>query len=137
MLAAASGTEAIHRAPPALGPSRIVRHSDVLHGELVRDPQVPGLHGPTGAWAQVPSPTQQQNPQNGHGELPEATKRQQVETYLAGLDAAQLAVTTRSQVAAELTARGMPVDETYAGRILGEWRVAHPAPNSSRRKGGR
>jgi hypothetical protein len=137
MLAAASGVEAIHLAPPAMGPSRIVRSADVLHGELVRDPQVPGLHGPVGAWGQVSSPTQQQTPQNGHGELPEPTKRQQVEAYLASLDAAQLAVTTRSQVAAELTARGMPVDETYAGRILGEWRVAHPAPNSSRRKGGR
>jgi hypothetical protein len=137
MLAAASGTEAIHLAPPALGPNRIVRNADVLHGELVRDPQVPSLHGPAGAYGQVPSATQQQTAQNGHGELPEPTKRQQVEAYLASLDAAQLAVTTRSQVAAELTARGMPVDETYAGRILGEWRVAHPAANSSRRKGGR
>jgi hypothetical protein len=137
MLAAASGTAAIHLAPPATGPTRIVRNTDVLHGELVRDPQVPGLHGPAAAYGQVPSPTQQQTPQNGHGGLPEPTKRQQVEAYLASLDAGQLAVTTRSQVAAELTARGMPVDETYAGRILGEWRVAHPTPNSSRRKGGR
>jgi hypothetical protein len=137
MLAAASGTEAIHLAPPTLGPNRIVRNSDVLHGELVRDPQAPGLHGLAGAYGQMPSPTQQQTAQNGHGELPEPTKRQQIEAYLASLDAGQLATTTRSQVAAELTARGMPVDETYAGRILGEWRVAHPAPNSSRRKGGR
>jgi hypothetical protein len=29
------------------------------------------------------------------------------------------------------------VDETYAGRILGEWRVAHLTPSSSRRKRGR
>jgi len=95
MLAAASGVAAIHLAPPALGPSPIVRTSDVLHGELVRDPQVPGLYGPAGAWGQVPSPGQQQTPQNGHGELPEPTKRQQVEAYLASLDAGQLAVTTR------------------------------------------
>ena len=40
MLAAASGAAAIHLAPPALEPNRIVRTSDVLHGELVRDPQV-------------------------------------------------------------------------------------------------
>jgi hypothetical protein len=137
MLAAASEAAAIHLAPPAMGPSPIVRNADVVHGELVRDPEVPGLYGPVGAWGQVPSPTQQQTPQNGHGELPEPTKRQQIEAYLASLDAGQLAVTTRSQVAAELTARGMPVDETYAGRILGEWRVAHPAPHSSRRKGSR
>jgi hypothetical protein len=70
----------------------------------------------------MPSAPQQQNPQNGHSEV---TKRRQVEAYLASLDPQQLATATRSQVAAELTARGVPVDETYAGRILGEWRVAH------------
>jgi hypothetical protein len=29
------------------------------------------------------------------------------------------------------------VDETYAGRILGEWRVRHPAPDASRKRGSR
>jgi hypothetical protein len=138
MLAAASGAAAIHLAPPALEPNRIVRHPDVLHGELVRDPEVPGLHGPAGTSGQLPWQHQQQAPQipqNGHGELGEATKRQQIEAYLAVLDAGQLATTTRSQVAAELTAPGMPVDETYAGRILGEWRVRHPAAGSARSGG--
>jgi Protein of unknown function (DUF2637) len=138
MLAAASGAAAVHLAPPALEPNRIVRSRDVLHGELVRDPEVPGLHGPAGASGQLPWQHQQQAPQipqNGHGELGEATKRQQIEAYLAGLDAGQLATTTRSQVAAELTARGMPVDETYAGRILGEWRVRHPAAGGARKRG--
>jgi Protein of unknown function (DUF2637) len=143
MLAAASGAAAIHLAPPATEPNRIVRASDVLHGELVRDPEVPGLYGPAGAAGHLPWQHQQQAPQipqNRHGELGEATKRQQIEAYLAGLDAAQLATTTtttRSQVAAELTTRGMPVDETYAGRILGEWRVRHPAPAASRKRGSR
>jgi hypothetical protein len=127
-------------APPALEPNRIVRHPDVLHGELVRDPSVPGLHGPAGISGHLPWQHQQQAPQithNGHGKLGEATKRQQIEAYLASLDADELATTTRSQVAAELTARGMPVDETYAGRILGEWRVRHPAPDTSRKRGSR
>jgi Protein of unknown function (DUF2637) len=137
MLAAASGAAAIHLAPPALEPNRIVRAGDVLHGELVRDPAAPGLHGPAGAWGQMPSPMQQQNPQNGHRELPEPTKRAAVEAFLAGLDAGQLATTTRSQVAAELIARGMAVDETYAGRILGEWRVAHPTRGGARKRGSR
>jgi hypothetical protein len=140
MLAAASGATAIHLAPPALEPNRIVRNRDVLQGELVRDPAVPGLHGPPGAWGQVPSPTQQQAPQiseNGHGELAEATKRQQVEAYLASLDPVQVATVTRSQVVADLTARGMPVDETYAGRILGEWRIRHSAPGGPRKRGSR
>jgi hypothetical protein len=140
MLAAASGAAAIHLAPPALEPNRIVRNSDVLHGQLIRDHAVPGLHQSPGAWGQMPSPTQQQAPQiseNGHGELAEATKRQQVEAYLASLDPDQYATVTRSQVVAELTARGMPVDETYAGRILGEWRVRHPAPGGARKRGSR
>jgi len=140
MLAAASGAAAIHLAPPPLEPNRIVRHSDVLHGELVRDPAVPGLYGPAGAFGHLPWQSQQQAPQipqSGNGELAEPTKRAAVEAYLAGLDADQLATTTRSQVAAELTARGMPVDETYAGRILGEWRVRHPAPGRTRKRGSR
>ena len=41
MLATASGAAAIHLAPPAPEPNRTVRHADVLHGELVRDSQVP------------------------------------------------------------------------------------------------
>ena len=93
----------------------------MLHGELVRDATVPGLHGPAGASGQLPWQQRQQAPQipqNGHGELGGATKRQQIEAYLAGLDPDQVAIVTRSQVATELTARGMPVDEAYAGRIL-------------------
>jgi hypothetical protein len=81
-----------------------------------------GFYAPYGP-AHLPSYPQQQTGQNGHAELPEATKRQHVEEYLASLDARQLAAATRSQVAAELTARGVPIDETYAGRILGEWRT--------------
>jgi hypothetical protein len=81
---------------------------------------VPGMV-PAGAY--LPSAAQQRIGQNGHDELPEATKRQHVEAYLGSLAPAQLATVTRSQVAAELTARGVPIDETYAGRILGEWRT--------------
>jgi hypothetical protein len=90
-----------------------------------------GAFPPHPVYTHLPSYPQQRDGQNGHGELAEATKRQHVEAYLAGLDPTQLAATTRSQVAAELTARGVPVDETYAGRILGEWRVA----NGSRQRG--
>jgi uncharacterized protein DUF2637 len=140
MLAAASGAAAIHLAPPPLEPNRIVRAGDVLHGELVRDPAVPSLYGPAGASGHLAWQSQQQAsqiPRNGNGELAEPTKRAAVEAYLSGLDAGQLATTTRSQVAAELTARGMPVDETYAGRILGEWRVRHPAAGGARKRGSR
>jgi hypothetical protein len=137
MLAAASGVEAIHLAPPAPEPNPIVRAGDVLHGELVRDPQVPGLYGPAAAYGQVPSPAQQGAGQNGHGELAEPTKRAAVEMYLSRLSPQELGVATGSSVVAALAGQGIAVEETYAGRILGEWRVARPTPTSSRRKGGR
>jgi hypothetical protein len=133
MLAAASGAAAIHLAPPPLEPNRIVRHADVLHGELVRDPQVPGLHGTAGAYGQMPSPAQQQAPHNGHGELPEPTKRAAVELHLSRLSPQELGVATGSSVVAALAAQGIAVEETYAGRILGEWRTAHPAPSTRKR----
>ena len=44
---------------------------------------------------------------------------------------------TGSSVVAALAGQGIGVEETYAGRILGEWRVAHPTPTKARRKGGR
>jgi Protein of unknown function (DUF2637) len=138
MLAAASGAAAIHLAPPDQGPNRIVRHSDVLHGELVRDPQAAGaseLFPPHPVYGQVPSAAQQGAPQNGHGELPEPTKRAAVELHLSRLDPEQLGVATGSSVVAALAGQGIPVEETYAGRILGEWRVNHPAPAGPRKRG--
>jgi hypothetical protein len=138
MLAAASGAAAIHLAPPALEPNRIVRHADVLHGELVRDPQAPSL--PSWAPSQVS--------QNGHpampgseGEASEATKRRQVEAYLAGLDPDQLGrLTTLGPRAAarELTgtlnSQGLQVSERYVQQILDAW-TAHPAPDGARKRG--
>jgi hypothetical protein len=91
----------------------------------------PAMPAPWPTYGQMPSAGQQQAGQNGHSE---GSKRQAIETYLASLDPGQLATTTRSQVAAELTARGVPVDETYAGRVLGEWRVDHQPANGSRRR---
>jgi Protein of unknown function (DUF2637) len=90
-----------------------------------------GVFPPHPLYGHLPSATQQRTGQNGHDELPEETKRQHVEAYLAGLTPTQLAAATRSQVAAELIARGVLVDETYAGRILGEWRT----PARGRRRG--
>ena len=90
-----------------------------------------GVFPPHPLYGHLPSATQQRTGQNGHDELPEETKRQHVEAYLAGLTPTQLAAATRSQIAAELIARGVPVDETYAGRILGEWRT----PARGRRRG--
>jgi Protein of unknown function (DUF2637) len=137
MLAAASGAAAIHLAPPALEPTRIVRHSDVLQGELVRDPLVPD--GTPSAYGQVPSWAPSQHGQTGQsavtssggGELPEATKRHQVEAYLAALGPDQLGrLTTLGPRAAarELTGtlngQGMQVSERYVQQILDDWTTA-------------
>ena len=61
MLAAASGAAAIHLAPPALEPNRIVRTADVLHGELVRDPAGPRpARASSAVYGQLPCAAQQQ-----------------------------------------------------------------------------
>jgi hypothetical protein len=94
-----------------------------------------GLFPPHPVWGQVPSAAQQEAPHNGHGELPEPTKRAAVELYLSRLSPQELGVATGSSIVAALAAQGIPVEETYAGRILGEWRVAHPAPAGARKRG--
>jgi hypothetical protein len=153
MLVAASGTEAIHLAPPPLEPHRIVRNADVLHGELVRDPQVPGdapgLQGPAGAYGQMPSWAPSQLGQNGQqtvagdgaGELPEATKRHQVEAYLAALGSQQLGHLTAlgpRAAARELTGalnrQGVQVSERYVQQIFDDWTVAPRQPANGRRR---
>ena len=96
-----------------------------------------GLFPPHPVYGQVPSAAQQGVPHNGHGELPEPTKRAAVEMYLSRLSPQELGVTTASSVVAAQAGQGIVVEETYAGRILGEWRAAHPAPSRPRRKGGR
>jgi hypothetical protein len=145
MLAAASGAAAIHLAPPALEPNRIVRASDVLHGELVRDPQVPGAPG---GYGQVSSWAPSQLGQNGQpavvgggGEPSEATKRHQVEAYLAALDPGQLRrLTTLGPRAAarELTGtlntQGMQVSERYVQQILDDWTAATRQQTNGRRR---
>ena len=96
-----------------------------------------GLFPPHPVYGQVPSAPQQGVPQNGHGELPEPTKRAAVEMYLSRLSSQELGVATGSSVVAALASQGIAVEETYAGRILGEWRVSNPAPTRSSKKGGR
>jgi hypothetical protein len=144
MLAAASGTAAIHLAPPALEPNRIVRHSDVLHGELVRDPEVPNLYGPAGAAGHMPSWAPSQLDQNGQPAMAgdgEATKRHQVEAYLAALDPSQLRhLTTLGPRAAarELTGtlngQGLRVSERYVQQILDDWTAATRQQANGRRR---
>jgi hypothetical protein len=94
-----------------------------------------GLFPPHPVYGQVPSPAQQGAGQNGQGELPEPTKRAAVEMYLSRLSPQELGVATGSSIVAALAAQGIPVEETYAGRILGEWRVAHSAPAGARKRG--
>ena len=150
MLAAASGAAAIHLAPPTLEPNRIVRAGDVLQGELVRDPQVPGPYGlfpPHPVYGQVPSWAPSQLAQNGQptvagdGEPPEATKRRQVEAYLAALGPDQLGrLTTLGPRAAAreltgtLTSQGIQVSERYVQQILDDWTAATRQPANGRRR---
>jgi hypothetical protein len=143
MLAAASGAAAIHLAPPALEPNRIVRHADVLHGELVRDPQAAGGGAPT-PYGQMPTWAPSQLDQNGQPAVAgdgEATKRHQVEAYLAALDPSQLRrLTTLGPRAAarELTGtlngQGVQVSERYVQQILDDWTAATRQQHNGRRR---
>jgi hypothetical protein len=144
MLAAASGAAAIHLAPPALEPNRIVRHADVLHGELVRDPEASDLYGPAGAAGQMPSWAPSQLDQNGQPAVAgdgEATKRHQVEAYLAALGPDQLGrLTTLGPRAAarELTGtlngQGVQVSERYVQQILDDWTATARQQANGRRR---
>jgi hypothetical protein len=98
----------------------------------------PGPYGwfpPHPVYSQVPSVGQQGAGLNGHGELAEPTKRAAVELHLSRLSPQELGVATGSSVVAALAGQGIPVEETYAGRILGEWRTAHPTPQAARKRG--
>jgi hypothetical protein len=138
MLAAASGAAAIYLAPPATEPNRIVRAGDVLHGELVRDPEAPAPYG------QVPSWAPSQLDQNGQPAVAgdgEATKRHQVEAYLAALDPGHLRrLTTLGPRAAarELTGtlngQGVQVSERYVQQILDDWTAATRQQANGRRR---
>jgi hypothetical protein len=149
MLAAASGVEAIHLAPPTLEPSRIVRKGDVLQGEIVRGPEVPGygpgLYGAPGAYGQMPSwapsQIQQTGQPNGNGELTEATKRHQVEAYLAGLTPDQLGrldglgpKAAARELTPTLTGQGLQVSERYVQQILDEFLAARRQASSPRKR---
>jgi hypothetical protein len=90
-----------------------------------------GTFPPQGPFGQIPSAPQQGNPQNGHVELSESTKRAAVEMYLSRLSAEQLGVATGSSIVVALAGQGMPIEESYAGRILGEWRVSHKATSGT------
>jgi hypothetical protein len=151
MLAAASGTEAIHLAPPPLEPHRIVRNADVLHGELVRDPgapaDAPGPSGAAGAWGQMPSWAPSQLSQNGQravagdGDQGEATKRHQVEAYLAALGSDQLGHLTAlgpraaaRELTGALNGQGVQVSERYVQQIFDDWTTAPRQQANGRRR---
>jgi Protein of unknown function (DUF2637) len=145
MLAAASGAATIHLAPPDQGPNRIVRHRDVLHGELVRDPQAP--YGAAGPYGQMPSWAPSQLGQNGQpavaadAEPSEATKRHQVEAHLAALDRRQLGYLTAlgpraaaRELTGTLNGQGVQVSERYVQQIFDDWTATTRQQANGRRR---
>jgi Protein of unknown function (DUF2637) len=148
MLAAASGVEAIHLAPPPLEPHRIGRSRDVLHAELVRDPEfgtapaVPGGGWPPGPDGQVLAGHHlPENAHNGQADLPVrdgaepggVTKRQRIEEYLDWLGPDELQNVTVRELTAELASQGLEVTERYVKQILDQHR---PVPQPRRRGSG-
>jgi Protein of unknown function (DUF2637) len=111
MLAAASGVEAIHLAPPAAEPNRIVRKTDVLHGEIVRGPD-------TFARSQ-----HLQDPQTGQVELERMdgpAKAELARRVCRAKSPEALAATTASSLVAELKAMGVDLSRQWAGKALAD-----------------
>jgi hypothetical protein len=82
-----------------------------------------GTWPPEGAFGQNPSTIAQrasQTDQNGHDR---GWKGEQTREYLATLDKHELAGMTRAQLTADMHTLGVPIDETYAGAILGKHRA--------------
>jgi Protein of unknown function (DUF2637) len=85
-----------------------------------------------GAFGQMPSSEGVRNPQIGHAEIDDATKRRAVEMYLSHLTADQLGVATASSIVVALAEQGMPIGESYAGRILSDYKAAQKSRNGAR-----
>jgi Protein of unknown function (DUF2637) len=158
MLAAASGAEAIHLAPPTSEPARIVRSVDVLQGEIVRAPQfseVPAGDHATGTAAldgQTPTWAPSQLAQTGQPMVTggagvqevEATKRRQVEAHLATLNPDQQARLRQlgpraaaRELTSALNGQGVAVSERYVQQIWDDWTHASAGQRGSGRPGGR
>jgi hypothetical protein len=88
-----------------------------------------GTFPPQGAYGQMPSTSAQPTGQNGHDR---GWKGEQTREYLATLDGHELTRMTRAQLAADMDTLGVPIDETYAGSILGKYR-ANGANRKARR----
>jgi Protein of unknown function (DUF2637) len=147
MLAAASGTEAVHLAPPPVEPSHVVRKGDVLHGEIVRDPgfgtappAVPGAGWPPGPDGQVPAGHHlPENPHNGQASLPVgdgadqvgATKRARIEAYLDRLGSQQLRHLTMRELTSDLNQHGLDVTERYVKQVIDQRRPTQPRRRGS------
>ena len=80
----------------------------------------------------------------GDGDLAEATKRRQVEAYLAGLGAEQAGRlaslgprAAAREVTATLNGKGTPVSERYVTQIVDEWAAARRGSGNGARRRGR
>jgi hypothetical protein len=153
MLARVSGADHVYEAPPLLDPRQITRRGDVLQGEIVRGPEVPGYspgpYGAPGADGQMPSWAPSQIQQTGQpsrlldssGEQAEATKRRQVEAHLATLDSDQLGRlhglgprAAARELTAALNGQGVQVSERYVHQIWDDWTAAARQQANGRRR---
>jgi Protein of unknown function (DUF2637) len=141
MLAAASGAEAIHLAPPALEPSRIVRKADVLEGELVRTySELPTAQNPRWTPSELRQAGHPAVVGNGGAAVADMSKRQQVEAYLRALDgdaAARLfgkgPAAAGREVSAALRGQGLDVSARYCADVLNDLMPARRGSGARRR----
>jgi hypothetical protein len=120
MLARVSGADHIFEAPAELDPRQIVRSADVLQGEIVRGPDLPGQ---TSANWQMPRSQHLQDGQAGQVELErmEGPAKAELARRVCRAKSPQaLAATTASSLMVELKAMGVDLSRQWAGKALAD-----------------
>jgi hypothetical protein len=121
MLATATGAAAIHLAPVAAEPTRIVRAADVVTGEIVRDP-------PVDPQMQMPSPTGTESGQAGQLGMGERgsgiTTKQHILAELQGLDHADKIRLGPEGITERLAARGVETGPRYVRKVMNDHEAA-------------
>jgi hypothetical protein len=72
---------------------------------------------------ETPSVSEQRTSQIDQGGQPRGWKGERTREYLASLNRGELASMTRAQLANDMDILGVPIEETYAGTILGKYRT--------------
>jgi hypothetical protein len=117
MLAATTGSAAIHLAPVATAPNRIVRATDVVHGEILRDPGVaPEMEPPSVTRTELGQTEPGKSGDGGGG----ATTKQHILDELERLSPEDVVQLGPEGITVALAERGVETKPRYVRRVMDE-----------------